>query len=350
MRQLTAAQRFHDDYAALDGATAADLAIERAATLIKFERVRRLGVWERRLYDRYRRDVDGLGKDAKATVDDVAAAPPLASYVGAWVLVVAVVAWQVAYLLQTGTRLGNRGSRAWLVDVAFLFAVENLVAVPFQIYFFEVWLPGLLSEHFKKHIDPTLLRSFPWKTRFPDSETFLIVRRHPELQATRLGSHVLGRLHRKHGGDRVDRVLEDLPGIERDASWRPSPRTRAGLLIARLILAMPRTIVQEVVIEEVVVFLPFVSAVVFSALPVARTSRRGGGLGALLVFLGIYVLLATAYVLAAVVGLAANYLGVHGFLAPERNARDHAKTIRGRLAPSAGTPKRRASHRQRRER
>ena len=131
----------------------------------------------------------------------------------------------------------------------------------------------------------------------------------------------------------MDRVLEDLPGIERDAGWRPSPRTRASLAIARLILAMPRTIVQEVVIEEAVVLLPFVSAVVFSALPMARTSRRGGGLGALLVFGGIYVLLAGAYVAAAAAGLVANRLGVRR--ADDRgDARDHARTIRGRLAPS----------------
>ena len=267
--RVTAAARWNDEIAAVEGRTAKQTKQLRAAKLMEFERVARLRPLERSIY--------AMGQNRVADLEAPEGVSAVA-YLCAWALVVLIVALNVYYLILTGSDYGPGKTAEWINAVVTSFVLYYLVINPLQILFFTMWLPSLLKEHFSRWRDPTASAQFPFQTKLPASPTFFLAVWHPELHDTRIGKYCLGELEHRadlEGGD----LVKTLNKVYREATWKPSVQVRFTLALLSWFLRLPEW-GQEVLFEELFAFAPLFADAILGFSFVENSFLVDGGGGA----------------------------------------------------------------------
>ncbi|KAH8075279.1 calcium ion binding protein [Aureococcus anophagefferens] len=251
--RVTAAARWNDEIAAVEGRTAKQTKQLRAAKLMEFERVARLRPLERSIY--------AMGQNRVADLEAPEGVSAVA-YVCAWALVVVIVALNVYYLILTGSDYGPGKTAEWINAVVTSFVLYYLVINPLQILFF-----------------------------------------------TMIGKYCLGELeHRSdlEGGD----LVKTLNRVYREATWKPSVQVRFTLALLSWFLRLPEW-GQEVLFEELFAFAPlFADAILgFSFVENsflvdggggAKQTRKGSSFLVIGVLFTVMLMLLVAYVLKVV--------------------------------------------------
>ncbi|KAJ8605433.1 hypothetical protein CTAYLR_003309 [Chrysophaeum taylorii] len=249
----------------------------RMEKVLERERFDRLSAIERKVYAKTQ-------DRALYQIDRREEPPPVRAYVLAWAVFALFAGGVLVFMAQVATTIGTGEFKLMLMGFSVTVVMFYVVVLPFEVFFFDLLLPGLLTEHMKKLRDPGRLRRFPYRTKLPDSTCCYLCMLFPWLAESRLGALLLGDLDNlrrevsssslSSGGSseikNYDSLLVQLSKIYRDSAFQPSPGTRLALTLSALILIVPSDY-QELIFEELVLGITTLSAVFtqFTELPQA---------------------------------------------------------------------------------
>lgn len=280
-REMQLSLRWHSELFeirhAYDGDDAAYYHLARRR-LLEYDYVLQLTSLERQLYYSSLNRVE--------TNLDPPQRPALKPYLAAVVAIVAVVAIEIWYLLQTAFLMGKRRSRLWLIDALVTLGVVYGIMVPSGTFFFMVWVPTLFASHVSRHRQQSA-KKFPYSTITPNAMTILLAR-HPELQMVDEVNPAQTTIQ----GETLylPVIVANISEYINAELWKPPPDTRLLIIFVGLYSFFPEDI-QSTLFEEAVCFTPFLSSQIM-----ASAKYRAKGVDFLLTLVASYFLLFIAFI------------------------------------------------------